>query len=47
MKALIQRVTEASVTVEGQVIGQIDNGLLAYVGLGHDDDIESAKKAGG
>lgn len=44
MKALIQRVTEASVTVEGQVIGQIDNGLLAYVGLGHDDDIESAKK---
>ena len=37
MRALLQRVTWASVTVEGLVVGQIGQGLLILVGVGHDD----------
>ena len=33
MRILIQRVKNASVTVEGKVIGKIDGGLLAFVGF--------------
>ena len=44
MRSVIQRVTQASVTVEGQSIGQIEQGILAYIGLGHDDTLETAKK---
>ena len=33
MKALIQRVKSASVTVEGNSVGAIDHGLLALVGV--------------
>ena len=33
MLALIQRVTSASVTVEGSVVGEIGSGLLALVGM--------------
>lgn len=44
MKALIQRVKSADVTVNGQIIGAIEQGVLAYIGIGHDDDESSAKK---
>ena len=43
MKALIQRVSRANVTVDGEVIGSIAGGLVALVGVGRGDgqaDIE-------
>ena len=38
MKAVIQRVKEASVEVDGQMVGKINRGLLVFVGIGKDDD---------
>lgn len=40
MRAVIQRVTQASCTVEDVITGQIDNGLLILVGV-EDDDTEA------
>jgi D-tyrosyl-tRNA(Tyr) deacylase len=37
MRLLIQRVSKASVTVNGHVISKIDKGLLILVGIGHGD----------
>lgn len=44
MKALIQRVTEASVTVSGEVIGEINQGLLVLLGVEKKDDEHSVDK---
>lgn len=40
MRALIQRVSKASVTVEDKVISQIGKGLVILLGVGHDDGEE-------
>ena len=37
MRAVVQRVTRASVTVEGRITGQIDRGLLVPLGAGAGD----------
>ncbi|NBR17072.1 MAG: D-tyrosyl-tRNA(Tyr) deacylase, partial [Gammaproteobacteria bacterium] len=44
MIALIQRVTEASVSVAGERIGAIGPGLLALVGVRPDDDEQTAQR---
>ena len=38
MRALVQRVSEASVSVEGRRVGSIDHGLLVLCGVHADDD---------
>ncbi len=43
MRALIQRVRRASVTVDGELVSGIEKGLLVFVGIGEEDcdeDIE-------
>src|SRR5437868_6048306 len=42
MIAIIQRVTSAAVRVDGQVVGQIDCGLLALVSVTKDDGADDA-----
>jgi D-tyrosyl-tRNA(Tyr) deacylase len=37
MRAVVQRVSRASVTVEGAVVGEIGAGLLVLLGITHDD----------
>ena len=43
MRVLLQRVSKASVTVDGQTISAIGNGLLILLGIGHGDGEEQAK----
>ena len=40
MKALLQRVNTASVTVEGEVVGKIEHGLVVFIGVANDDTPE-------
>ena len=44
MIALIQRVTQAKVDVEGEVVGQIGKGLLVLLGVEKDDDCQKVDK---
>lgn len=43
MRACIQRVRRAKVTVDSEVVGEIGMGLLVLLGVGHDDTSETAK----
>lgn len=38
MRCVVQRVSSAAVHVEGKAVGSIDQGLLVFVGFGHQDD---------
>src|SRR3989442_15034496 len=37
MRAIVQRVTRANVTIDGEVVGEIGNGLVVLLGIARDD----------
>lgn len=43
MKAILQRVTQASVTVSGEIVGSIDNGLVVLLGVASGDTVRDAQ----
>ncbi|MCB0710703.1 MAG: D-tyrosyl-tRNA(Tyr) deacylase [Ignavibacteriae bacterium] len=47
MKAVIQRARQASVTVDGEITGKIDRGMLILLGVGHDDNEAHAEMLAG
>lgn len=44
MIALIQRVSTAAVRIEGKIVGEIDQGLLALIGIQKEDSHEEADR---
>ncbi|MQW91836.1 D-tyrosyl-tRNA(Tyr) deacylase [Acinetobacter wanghuae] len=44
MRALLQRVLEAKVVVDGETTGQIEHGILVFLGIGKEDTLEKGKK---
>lgn len=47
MRAVIQRVTHASVVVEGETVGRIGRGLLVLLGVGQNDTEDDARQIAG
>ncbi|MBT8198463.1 MAG: D-tyrosyl-tRNA(Tyr) deacylase [Acidimicrobiia bacterium] len=47
MRAVVQRVTRAAVTVDGATVGEIEQGLMVLVGVGHDDGPADAEALAG
>ena len=43
MRTVVQRVTSARVVVDGETLGEISHGLLALVGVTHEDTVEDAR----
>ncbi len=43
MRAVVQRVRRASVTVDGETVGEVGPGLLVLVGISHDDTEREAR----
>jgi D-tyrosyl-tRNA(Tyr) deacylase len=43
MRAVVQRVLQATVTVEDEVVGRVALGLCVFVGVGRDDSEEDAR----
>lgn len=43
MRAVVQRVTKASVSVDNQIVGKISSGIVVLLGVGKDDTLEDAK----
>lgn len=46
MRAVIQRVSHASVTVGGEVVGAIKHGFLVFIGATHGDSLDDARVIG-
>jgi len=44
MIALLQRVSQASVTVNNEIIGEVDHGLLVFLAVQHEDTKAKAKR---
>jgi len=42
MRAVVQRVKMAKVIIGSEVVGEIDNGLLVFLGVGVEDDVDDA-----
>ena len=41
MRAVVQRVTQARVDVDGETVGEIGTGLMVLLGITHDDTAET------
>jgi D-tyrosyl-tRNA(Tyr) deacylase len=44
LRALVQRVSQASVTVEGEVVGEIGIGLVVLLGVARSDEPDNARR---
>ena len=42
MRAVVQRVNHATVTVSGQIVGRVERGVCVFVGVGRDDTEDDA-----
>lgn len=43
MRAVVQRVDYANVEVDGKIVGEIDKGLLVFIGIGENDEDKDLK----